>query len=97
MTGGGIRNADTIMKETLDQSTASEPICELINNKSKGEFHCLAAGADIDSIQDWLKSADATTIKAELFSRDSLQQTPLSQALIRGDKQTISLLLSLGE
>jgi hypothetical protein len=89
---------DTIMEETFEQSRAYEPLLrERSNPISKGELCCLVAGADIGAIRALQKSAGAVAVKTELFSRDNLQQTPLSLALKRGDKQIVSLLLSLGE
>ncbi len=89
---------DTFMEENSDLSSSSKHVIgERMDHNTNGELCCLASGADIDTIQAWLKSADAVTIKTELFSRDNLQQTPLSLALKRGDAQIVSLLLSLGE
>ena len=91
-------DGDTIMEENLDQCSASNHfIGDQMDHNSSEEICCLASGADIDAIQGWLKSADAVTIERVLFSRDNLQQTPLSLALNRGDKQIVALLLSLGE
>ncbi len=88
----------SIMEETFEQSTAYEPLMrERSNPISKGELCCLAAGADFGAIRALHKSAGAVAFKTELFSRDNLQQTPLSLALKRGDKQIVSHLLSLGE
>jgi hypothetical protein len=88
----------TIMDEKFEQSTAFEPLMrERSNPISKGEICCLAGSADFSAIRALHKSAGAIAFKTELFSRDNQQQTPLSLALKRGDKQIISLLLSLGK
>jgi hypothetical protein len=99
MAGKKRENAsDTIMEESSEQSTVYEPLLrERSNPIAKGELCSLVAGADIGAIRALQKSAGAVAIKTELFSRDNLQQTPLSLALKRGDKQIVSLLLSLGE
>jgi hypothetical protein len=91
-------SGDTIMEENLNQSSPSNHFFrEQLHHRSQGEICCLVSGADIDTIQGWLKCADSLTIKTELFSRDKLQQTPLSLALKRGDPHIVSLLLSVGE
>lgn len=66
------------------------------NPIARGELSRLVSDGDIEAIRALQKTATPTALKSELFSRDFHQRTPLALALQSGDKQLISLLLSLG-
>ena len=88
------------MKQETNQQ-ASRPEHEpLVRERSnpipKGELCRLVSDGDIEAIRALQKIATPTALKSELFSRD-YHRTPLALALKHGDKQLISLLLSLGK
>ena len=62
-----------------------------------GDLYRLVSEGKLDAMREMLKSTDLETIRPELFYRDNLNQTPLSLAWKRRDKEMISFLLSLGK
>ena len=67
------------------------------NIVTKGELCRLVACCEMESIKFLQKTIGVSGIRAELFFRDNLQQTPLALAFKSGEKQLISLLLLLGK
>lgn len=94
-----ILNGLQMKQETNQQASRPEHeplVRERSNPIPKGELCRLVSDGDIEAIRALQKIATPTALKSELFSRD-YHRTPLALALKHGDKQLISLLLSLGK
>ncbi len=85
------------LKHLVFQRHVPEPDLRNSNAIIIGEIHRLVSERRLVELRALLRSKNLEIIRPELFYRDYLQQTPLSIAWKRRDKEFLSLLLSVGK